>query len=237
MRIASALAAASLALFATACTERQEARVEADTAEGQQELSEARRTATATADRDLSEIDASIASLERASQNATAETREAYNESLNRLRTRRTELRADMDRYATATDNEFDDLEGRVGRGRMELRRDVGDARLRLAQNREEFAAAARERLADLDREIADVERGTANATAEARGKSAEAAAELRTERQQLGARVDAVGQATEAQFAELRDDVAGGFSRFGQNVRAAVDRLDGRAGDGRASE
>ena len=69
---------------------------------------------------------------------------------------------------------------------------------------REEYRQEARERLAGLDRQLADVRKNVNHDASEAFTKGVAAARETRRD---VGANIDRLGQATESNWTEVRDE------------------------------
>lgn len=217
---------ALLPLALGACTERQEAAVEADAAEAAGALDAAAEQFRADAQRTSADLDQRIQSMERAAENATGDAREAYNETLNEIRQERVALQADLDRLATVSQDDFDDLRDDIAEKQADLEADLDEASLRLADSKAEFEAAAQRRLAALDR---DLERFDADATVAtgAPEDAAEASLEsLRERRRDLGERFDRIGPGSDDDFRRWRGELAEDFAELRRDFAEAANRL-----------
>ena len=105
--------------------------------------------------------------------------------------------------------------------------RDVGNATEDAARQatgtwtwnrREEYRQEARERLAGLDRQLADVRKNVNHDASEAYTKGVAAARETRRD---VGAHLDRLGQATESNWTEVRDEFRASIDSLARQLEA----------------
>ncbi len=209
-----------------ACTPREQEAVDTNVEQATAELRDNTQQAISRFDAQINELEANI---DNASEDARADMRETIAE----LRSKRDALQNDLDGLANATADNLDDARTRINRAEAELDESLFQARLDMAQTKDEFQAAAQARMDDLDRQIDEMEAKASNVSADARAQYDETVANLREERRQMGEKWDAFTNATEDNWQDLKGDIASGLTAFGRNVDNATDRMAADMRDG----
>jgi small-conductance mechanosensitive channel len=96
--------------------------------------------------------------------------------------------------------------------------RDVGGAKADLAQARERYSVAAKQRLANIDTKLQQIEsKGDASAK--------DTAAKLRARREEIASRLNQVGTQAEASWDTYKKDVDDSFDKLDKDVDSALNK------------
>jgi hypothetical protein len=132
----------------------------------------------------------------------------------------RQDLEADLTRMRAATGAEAEALRGEIADDIQGLTERVAHARLAAAENGEEFVAASRAQLTEIDEDIRNLQAETALMSEGARAGVSDAISELRFEADHLEETVSSIAGAGEEEVSEVRDDVAQAIASLTASVR-----------------
>jgi hypothetical protein len=204
--------------FSTACagpaTERtDEAARPTDDREqtGDEFVVEARQTLDALGD-DLEGLETRNARLQGESAEAWAEAREEIVQT-------RQQLATDLDRLSGASTEDAEEIRVRVAESLATMTHHLQRADL-ITTDDEEFVAAARERLAEVDRDIESLRSDAARLPMDARDDASQSIEDLRSQANDVREAVTSIADAAPEEIAEQREGVADDVAALSASVR-----------------
>ena len=184
-------------------------------------------TVNSSLDRAESQINELSQTIGKRSEAAADEMAADWNQWIADLRDERMEIRNELENIAVETGAAFDESKQELEKRVNELEAEITEARLASIEAREEFSSAAQHEIEVIDGEFNDLETRVQEAEASARLALDETLAQLRAERAELSVRWDSLSTVTDAEYREMRRDIAGAIGRLDRKLSEAARAIE----------
>jgi hypothetical protein len=168
----------------------------------------------------LDELNAKFRELETSNADLQGESATAWADAREEIVQVRQELATDLDRLGGTSTQDADEVRARVAQNLESMTHHVERAELLATDGNEEFISAARERLAEADRDIQSLQADAARLPMEAREDVSQSVEELRSQANNVRESVTSFTDAGPQEIAEQRDEVAEDVASLTASVR-----------------
>jgi hypothetical protein len=168
----------------------------------------------------LNELGDEFEELETRNADLQGESAEAWAEAREEIVQVRQSLATDLDRLSGASTEDAEDVRSRVAESLATMTHHVERAELLATNGDAEFVTAARERLAEVERDIASLQSNAARLPMDAREEASQSVEDLRSQANDVSETVMSIADAAPQEIAEQREEVADDVAALSASVR-----------------